>query len=243
MATFRQAWAQAVRVDGTIIILHSGNHELICVRHRKTQTLYVSDLIEPPTCRDPGYGKIQVGIYEAAIQDMMDRTKQRLQRSQPKSPDGDDGDNPAGGSGDKDDLDGDWGPGSGHKGDQGNSKGRKGGSGGNPSGGVHKSSRFSKAEQEENILVSTNWSLLRYVCLSLVSIRISLTINNGKQSKQPANVICSCSNSNMVFMTPQFPPRSFVRLLRLSRMQKFRLFPCPQELYVLIHSMNACPLF
>lgn len=142
MATFRQAWAQAVRVDGTIIILHSGNHELICVRHRKTQTLYVSDLIEPPTCRDPGYGKIQVGIYEAAIQDMMDRTKQRLQRSQPKSPDGDDGDNPAGGSGDKDDLDGDWGPGSGHKGDQGNSKGRKGGSGGNPSGGVHKSSRF-----------------------------------------------------------------------------------------------------
>jgi hypothetical protein len=53
-------------------------------RHSDT----VSDVIEPPTCKDPGYGKLQVGIYVAAIQDMMDRTKQRLQRSQPKSHDG-----------------------------------------------------------------------------------------------------------------------------------------------------------
>ncbi|KIM88062.1 hypothetical protein PILCRDRAFT_63060 [Piloderma croceum F 1598] len=94
----QQAWAQAVRVDGTIIILHSGNHELVCVRHRKSQTLYVSDLIEPPTCKDPGYGKLQVGIYLAAIQDMMDRTKQRLPKSQPKSPDGGNGGNPSGGA-------------------------------------------------------------------------------------------------------------------------------------------------
>ena len=97
MSTFWQAWAQVVRTDGTIIILHSGNHELVCLRHRKTQTLYVSDLIEPPTCKDPGYGKLQVGIYVAAIQDMMERTKQRLRRSQPKSPDGDDGNNSASG--------------------------------------------------------------------------------------------------------------------------------------------------
>ena len=134
MSTFRQAWAQAVRVDGTIIVLHSGNHELICVRHRDTQTLYVSDLIEPPTCKDPGYGKLQVGIYVAAIQDMMDRTKQRLQRSQPKSPDGDD---------DKDDRYDDCASESGHKCDQGNSMGRTGGGGrSNPSGGVRKNSRF-----------------------------------------------------------------------------------------------------
>jgi hypothetical protein len=114
------------------------------VRHRESQTLYVSDLIEPPTCKDPGYGKLQVGIYVAAIQDMMDRTKQRLRKSQPKSPDGDTDDNPAGGDDDdKDDRDDDWGSGSGHKGDQGNSKGRTGGGGhGNPSGGVRKSGRF-----------------------------------------------------------------------------------------------------
>ena len=134
MSTFWQAWAQAVRVDGTIIILHSGNHELVCVRHRETQTLYVSDLIEPPTCKDPGYGKLQVGIYVAAIQDMMDRTKQRLQSSQPKSPDGDDND-----------RDDDRGFGGGHQGDQGNRKGSTGGSGGNTGGGMRKSSRLQGA--------------------------------------------------------------------------------------------------
>jgi hypothetical protein len=111
----RRGHLEAVRVDGTIIVLHSGNHELVCVRHRESQTLYVSDLIEPPMCKDAGYGKLRVSIYVAAIQDMMDRTKQRLQRSQPKSPDGDDGD-------DKDDPDDNWGSGSGHMGDQRNSK-------------------------------------------------------------------------------------------------------------------------
>ena len=143
MSTFLQAWAQAVRVDSTTIVLHSGNHELVCVRHRDNQTLYVSDVIEPPTCKDPGYGKLQVGIYVAAIQDMMDRTKQRLQRSQPNLPDGDDGDNPAAGGDEKDDQDDDRGFGSGHNGDKGNSKGRTGGGGrANPSGGVRKGSRF-----------------------------------------------------------------------------------------------------
>ena len=32
-----------------------------------------------------------------------------------------------------------------------------------------------RAQQQEDILVSTNRSLLRYVCLNLVSIRINLT--------------------------------------------------------------------
>ncbi|KAF8808131.1 hypothetical protein BYT27DRAFT_7211721 [Phlegmacium glaucopus] len=81
----QQAWAQAVRVDGTVIVLHSGNHELVCLRHRRSQTLYVSDVIEPPMY--PGYGKLHVGIYIAAIQDTMDRKQQ----PQPKSS-GDGGD-------------------------------------------------------------------------------------------------------------------------------------------------------
>jgi hypothetical protein len=71
----------------------------------------------------------------------------------------------------------------------------------------------SKVEQEENILVSMNQSLSRYVCLNLISIQINLTTNNRKQSKQPANMICSCSTSNMVFMTPQSLPCSFAQLL------------------------------
>ena len=64
-------------MDGTLIVLHLGNHELVCVRHRGSQTLYVSDVIEPPTCVDPGYGKLHVGIYIAAIQDTMNRKQQQ----------------------------------------------------------------------------------------------------------------------------------------------------------------------
>jgi uncharacterized membrane protein YgcG len=90
-----------VRVDGTVIILHSGNHELVCLRHRDSQTLYVSDVIEPPTCANPGYGKLHVGIYLAAIQDTMDRHKQLHASLLPKPPSDDDDPN----GGDKDDED------------------------------------------------------------------------------------------------------------------------------------------
>ena len=72
----QRTWAQAVRLDGTFIVFHSGNWELVCVRDRKSQTLYVSDLIEPH--RYPEYGKLQVGIYVAAIQETIDRKKQSL---------------------------------------------------------------------------------------------------------------------------------------------------------------------
>ena len=102
---FMQAWAQAVRVDGTVIVLHSGNHELVCLRHRQSQTLYVSDLIVPSTCSDPGYGKLHVGIYIAAIQDMMDRWQQRAESGDG----GDGGGGDGGGDGEAGDDGGDGG--------------------------------------------------------------------------------------------------------------------------------------
>src|ERR1700733_7106800 len=58
------------------MIMHSGNHEIIGIRHRKTQTLYISDVIEPHSCSNPAYGKIQVGIYISAIQETIDRAMQ-----------------------------------------------------------------------------------------------------------------------------------------------------------------------
>jgi hypothetical protein len=74
----------------------------VCVRHRLSQTLYVSDVIEPPTCKNPAYGKLQVGIYIAAIQDAINRKKQEPLQPPSWSPhDGDDG--PAGGGGPKND--------------------------------------------------------------------------------------------------------------------------------------------
>jgi hypothetical protein len=89
---FCKAWAQAIRVDGTLIVLHSGNNEIVCVRHRLSQTLYVSDVIKPATCKKPAYGKLQVGIYIAGIQDTIDRKKQTPPQMPSGSPhDGQDG--------------------------------------------------------------------------------------------------------------------------------------------------------
>jgi hypothetical protein len=58
------------------MVLHSGNHEIIGIRHRKTQTLYISDVIQPPFCSNPSYGKLQIGLYISAIKETIDRMKQ-----------------------------------------------------------------------------------------------------------------------------------------------------------------------
>jgi hypothetical protein len=60
------------------MVLHSGNHEIIGIRHRETQTLYISHVIEPHSCSNPAYGKIQVGIYIAAVQETIDRAKRDI---------------------------------------------------------------------------------------------------------------------------------------------------------------------
>jgi hypothetical protein len=62
------------------MVLHSGNHEIIGIRHRKTQTLYISPVIKPHNCSDPAYGKLQVGIYIAAIKETIDRAKQDISK-------------------------------------------------------------------------------------------------------------------------------------------------------------------
>ena len=90
-----------ISTDRTIIILHSGNHELVCLWHRASQTLYISDVIKLPTCTNPGYGKLHVGIYLAAIQDMIDHQKQLHPSPPPKPPCNDNNSI----SGDKDDED------------------------------------------------------------------------------------------------------------------------------------------
>jgi Protein kinase domain len=163
------------------------------VRHRKTGTLYVSDLIEPPKCKDPGYGKLQVGIYVAAIQDRMDRTKQRLQLSQPKSP-YDGGDDPAGGDNDK----GDRGSGSGYKGDH-----------GNPGGGVRKNDQFQGGAGRKDSVVD-----------ELVAIEVCLP-QSYKRPDQPDHkqqkTIQAASKCDMLHLYLQYGiydspiPASFIR--------------------------------
>jgi hypothetical protein len=72
----KQAWAQAVRNDSTLICMHAGSFEYICVRHRAAQRLYLSDMINTHTCRNPAYGKLHIGAYIAALNDAIDRALQ-----------------------------------------------------------------------------------------------------------------------------------------------------------------------
>jgi hypothetical protein len=68
-----QAWGQPVRQNTTILVLHSSNYGYVCVRHRETQTLYISDILHVPFLKEPGYGKVQIGIYITALEDALRR--------------------------------------------------------------------------------------------------------------------------------------------------------------------------
>ncbi|KAJ7173379.1 hypothetical protein C8R46DRAFT_1082621 [Mycena filopes] len=71
----QQVWAQAVKHDTTFLVIHSGNWEYIGVRHRSSQTLYLSELFSPSADCGPcgGYAKLHTGLYLMAIQDAQKR--------------------------------------------------------------------------------------------------------------------------------------------------------------------------
>lgn len=50
-----------VRQDTTVLVLYSGNFEYLCLRHRGSQTLYVSDLLHIAHMHNPSYGKHELG--------------------------------------------------------------------------------------------------------------------------------------------------------------------------------------
>lgn len=74
-----QAWAEAVHGDTTFIVMQSGNLELIGVRHRATQTLYMAPLRQIHVDKQytgPSYGKLHTGLYIAALRDAINRALQ-----------------------------------------------------------------------------------------------------------------------------------------------------------------------
>jgi len=62
-----------VRQNSTVLVIHAGNYEYVCIRHRETQTLYISDILHIPFLKEPGYGKVQIGIYIIALDDALQR--------------------------------------------------------------------------------------------------------------------------------------------------------------------------
>lgn len=65
-----------MRQNTTIIVFHCGNFERIGIRHRESQTLFLSNLIDVVHCKDPAHGKLHTGLFIAAIEDGLDRARE-----------------------------------------------------------------------------------------------------------------------------------------------------------------------
>ncbi|KAG6844552.1 hypothetical protein H0H87_005972 [Tephrocybe sp. NHM501043] len=79
----QQVWAEAVRHDATFICVHAGNLEIICIRDRLMQTLYVSDMINVHECKN--YMQLHTGLIIAAVRDAEDRARLLADRPIPKT--------------------------------------------------------------------------------------------------------------------------------------------------------------
>nr|GAT46392.1 predicted protein [Mycena chlorophos] len=67
------SWAQATKADATFLSINAGLFELIGLRHRQEQTLYLSDIIRPSS--DANYYELETGLFLAIMQDAMRRTE------------------------------------------------------------------------------------------------------------------------------------------------------------------------
>ncbi|KAF8878710.1 hypothetical protein CPB85DRAFT_1498587 [Mucidula mucida] len=56
----QKAWVHAVKTDTTVIVFDCGNFIRIGIRHRERQTLFLSNLIDIRTCKDPAYGPMDL---------------------------------------------------------------------------------------------------------------------------------------------------------------------------------------
>ncbi|KAG6897705.1 hypothetical protein C0992_012174 [Termitomyces sp. T32_za158] len=67
-----QVWAEAVAMDVTFVIIQAGNIEIIGMRDRANQCLYLTDVFNVDS-REYPYFKLHTGLYIAAIRDAEDR--------------------------------------------------------------------------------------------------------------------------------------------------------------------------
>lgn len=73
-----QTWAELVYNDATFLVLSSGNYEIICMRHRASQTLYFSPLLSATSEDDPiPHNGIVTSLMMVAYRDAVDRARQQ----------------------------------------------------------------------------------------------------------------------------------------------------------------------
>ncbi len=71
-----QAWVAAVKIDASLILFDCGNFVRIGIRHRELQTLFLSDLIDICSCKDPSYGELWTALHIAVASDAVQRALQ-----------------------------------------------------------------------------------------------------------------------------------------------------------------------
>ncbi|KAF9018785.1 hypothetical protein BDZ89DRAFT_1164980 [Hymenopellis radicata] len=69
----QKAWVCAVKTDTTVIVFDCGNFIRIGIRHRERETLFLSNLIDIRTCKDPAYGGLWTALQVAAASDALQR--------------------------------------------------------------------------------------------------------------------------------------------------------------------------
>ena len=72
-----RAWAETIRNHCSVVVVNSGKFEFIGIRHRKSQTMYITDIFKPSKPGEGiGYGEIHIGLYISALLDAMERERQ-----------------------------------------------------------------------------------------------------------------------------------------------------------------------
>ncbi|KAG6907643.1 hypothetical protein DXG01_008093 [Tephrocybe rancida] len=82
----QHAWARAIEIDATFIVINCANHERIGFRHRESQTLFLSEVIDITKCSEPTYTKLHLGLYISIIEDTLDRTRQVMDKAAALAP-------------------------------------------------------------------------------------------------------------------------------------------------------------
>lgn len=69
------------------MVVNAGKYEFIGIRHRESQSLYITDVFKPnKPGGGVGYGEIHVGIYISALLETIEREKEKTRPSQPPGP-------------------------------------------------------------------------------------------------------------------------------------------------------------
>ncbi|KAF9038305.1 hypothetical protein BDZ89DRAFT_1157159 [Hymenopellis radicata] len=83
----QRAWANAVRVDSSVIIFDCGTALRVGIRHRATQTLFLTELLDLATSENPTFGKFYTGLHLAAAHDSLKRLPLKMNRKRPRDGD------------------------------------------------------------------------------------------------------------------------------------------------------------